>query len=566
MNDKRLDRRAFVGAASAAGVLAAGSLGLRLAAAQDATPSAGEATPASSSGESLVINFAKAEPTELGPAIPPEFTDNEQNWPTEHGNLQGTRAAAGSGIDSSTVDSFDVAWTVPISASSAYGSMTAAPVIVGDTVYMQDMASNIWAIDKNSGEVKWTKEYNVGLLGPNGLAVSYGRVFGALGDTAEAVCVDAETGEEQWRVTLSNNVYEGIDIAPLVYDNIVYISTVPGDSKSFYQGGSKGILYGLDAATGHTLFQWDTTTEDLWGNFRLNSGGGLWHPPVVDDAGYLYFSVANASPYPGTAEFPAGSGRPGDNDYANSLVSLDVEAGKMRWYLNVKPHDLFDLDLHLSPILATVDIEGTSTPIVLTSGKLGYVVAARQDTGEELWRTPVGKHQNDDLQELPADDFVEVYPGTTGGVETPIAYADGVVFAPVYNNPTWFSATDSEGRNTLQDATGNLVAIDAATGEILWDAEQPAGMLASAAVANDVVFTGGLDGVVRGYNVADGTQVFSWQASAGLNAPFSISGDYLFIPAGGPLIASADTTEPETPQQALIALKIGGGSSATPAS
>ena len=103
------------------------------------------------------------------------------------------------------------------------------------------------------------------------------------------------------------------------------------------------------------------------------------------------------------------------------------------WFINVKPHDLFDLDNQLSPILTTANIDGGDTKIAIVSGKHGIVVAANSETGEELWRTPVGIHQNNELQELDDEEYVEVFPGTLGGVETPLAYANGVVFAPVYN-------------------------------------------------------------------------------------------------------------------------------------
>ena len=555
--------------ASVSGIAIAG-LGERRSFAQpdpeDATPEVGTPAATPADEEELTIDQTAAEPTELGPAVPPEFAD-ETNWPTEHGNLRGTRSAGGSSISSDTVDQLGVAWQLPVEVSSPYGAMTAAPIIVGDTVYLQDMQSNIWSIDKATGEVNWRAEYNVSLLGPNGLAVAYGRVYGGLGDTAEAVCVDAESGEKLWRVPLSNNPYEGIDIAPVVYDNIVYISTVPGDSQSFYQGGSKGILYGLDAGNGDTLFQWDTTVDGLWGNFRVNSGGGLWHPPTVGDDGNLYLSVANPAPFPGNEEFPNGSSRPGPNLYTNSLVSLDPEAGAVRWFISVKPHDLLDLDLHLSPILATVPIEGEDRQIAMSSGKLGVVIAADQDTGEELWRVEVGTHKNDNIQELPLDEYVETWPGNLGGVETPMSYTDGKVFAAVVEMPSAYSATDwQEPLFDLTTGRGLLVALDASNGAALWSAELPTTPFGGTAVANDVVFTGGLDGIVRGHDINTGEQVFTFQTPAGLNAPFSISGDFLFVPAGGPLIASEDTADPapETAQE-LIAFQIG-VRQATPAS
>src|SRR5699024_624401 len=134
---------------------------------------------------------------------------------------------------------------------------------------------NVTAIEKETGKTIWHNEYNVGTVGPNGLAVGYGYLVFPLGDAAEVVCVKQDDGEEIWRAKLSNNMGEGVDMAPIIHDNVVYVSTVPGNTNVFYRGGQKGIIYALDITSGHTLWQFDTTTDNLWGNARVNSGGGL---------------------------------------------------------------------------------------------------------------------------------------------------------------------------------------------------------------------------------------------------------------------------------------------------
>lgn len=224
-------------------------------------------------------------------------------------------------------------------------------------------------------------------------------------------------------------------MAPIVYDNTVYISTVPGNAQGFYVGGGRGIFYALDVHSGAIRWSWDTTTDNLWGNVKVNSGGGLWYPPSVDDSGNLYFGTGNAAPWPGNEDFPSGSSRPGDNNYASSMVSLDPKTGSLRWYINAKPHDLFDLDFQNTPVLASVLVNGADTTVVFGSGKTGTIIAAVAESGEQLWMAAVGKHQNDDLQEIPAGENVEVYPGSGGGIQTPIAYANGIVFAVSHNNP-----------------------------------------------------------------------------------------------------------------------------------
>ena len=562
-----VDRRKLIGGSAAvlttAGLAFAGGRVI----AQDASP---EAEPQHESAATPEANMIGSDRfpvrTELGPAIPPEYTDAETNWPSQNRDLASTRLAAGSTISSQNVGELGLAWSFPLDINAAYGALVATPSIVGDAVYQQDALSNVYARDKNTGEELWTIEHNepVPSGGPNGTAVGYGHVVYTVGGPADVIAVRADTGEEVWRTNIQGFRHEGITMAPLIYDSTVYVSTIPGTPEQFYQGNQRGFIIALDLIDGKVLWYFDTTVDNLWGaeggNARVNSGGGLWHPPSIDEEGNLFVGIGNASPYPGIPEYPAASSRPGDNDYANAIIRIDPDRAAVDWFVNVKPHDLFDLDNQLSPVLTTASINGTDTKIAISSGKHGYVVAFDQETGEEYWRTAVGEHLNDDLQELPEDEYVEVLPGTLGGVETPLAYAEGVIYAPVFNMSTFYNGGSIDPTSiNFGAATGQLVALDAATGEILWDVAQPTGTLAGALVANDIVFTGGLDGVVRGYSTADGSQVFTYQTASGLNAPLAASGDYLFVPAGGPLIPSENTWDPApTPQAELIALKIGG--------
>jgi glucose dehydrogenase len=565
---RNLNRRQLVGGATAA-TLASAPFGPQVARAQETgTP---ESEPESEGTGVEQSPSPAAEPPPL-PTIPPELTERETNWAMQGQNLAHHRVARGSGISSETVGTLGLAWSVPIQNVAAYGSMVACPIVVGTTIYLQDAMSNVFAFDLETGEEHWSLIYDqhVPSGGPNGVAVAYGMVYFGVGGYGDVVAVNAETGAEVWTVNIGGPRREGIDMAPAVYDGVVYFSTIPGNPEGFYQGGQRGVLHALSATTGEVLWYFDTTTDNLWGNPVVNSGGGLWHPPSFDENGMLYAGTGNAGPFPGTEEFPNATSRPGDNDYCNSLISIDPATGGLRWYINVKPFDLFDLDNQLSPILTTATIGGEERNIVISSGKHGYVLAADRDTGEELWRTTVGKLQNNELTELPLDpdEAVEVFPGQVGGVETPMAYADGVVYVPVVNFPTWYyGAGLDEARADWMSNTGELTAIDVATGEVVWNAEIAAALFAGAAVVNDLIFTGGLDGVVRAFSTADGSQVWSAQTASGLNAPFAISGDYLLVPSGGFFIPSMDTLDPMAERvPAFHAYKLGAAEAeATPA-
>jgi outer membrane protein assembly factor BamB len=147
-------------------------------------------------------------------------------WTMPNGDLSQTRDVGGP-INSSTVTQLGVAWKVPILASGAFGVYFTSPVVVNGVVYTQDGESNVYAINRESGKVLWTKKYNSPDVGPNGVTVNEGTVYGATATSAFAL--SSSTGEQLWQKKLVRNQNEGIDMAPGYHEGTVYVSTVPGN-------------------------------------------------------------------------------------------------------------------------------------------------------------------------------------------------------------------------------------------------------------------------------------------------------------------------------------------------
>jgi len=146
----------------------------------------------------------------------------------------------------------------------------------------------------------------------------------------------------------------------------------------------------------------------------------------------------------------------------------------------------------------------------------------------------------------------------------PVAYGDGLLLVPVVDFPTRYSSTgfDQASMFDFSHATGQLVAVDATTGQIVWSQLLPTPAFVGATVAGDVVFTGGLDGVLRAFDVSTGRAVGSFQTTAGLNAPPAIDNEMVFVPAAGPGFvantADSDEDKPEIVNQ-LIAYRLPDG-------
>jgi alcohol dehydrogenase (cytochrome c) len=478
------------------------------------------------------------------------------DWTLPGGNLANTRDVA-SPITSSNVAQLGVAWCVPVestgvtkTAGIANGYAT-TPVVVNGVVYVQDQESNVMAIRLATGKVLWTHNYNSLNGGPDGVNVVGGTVYAAT-DSA-AVALSAATGTQLWSRTLIGNDLEGIDMAPGYNHGTVYVSTVPvNPNKGEYLGGAKATLWALNAATGAPEWSWDEV-QNLWGNPGLNSGGGLWDPPSFDSQGNLYIGIANPGPigqggWP--KGYPWGTSRPGPDLYTDSVVKLSP-AGKLLWYYQLTPHDLFDWDLQNSPVLTTAN----GQPVVIDGGKAGILVELNAETGKLLWKLPVGVHSGPGdaglITEkatptspisLPAKFSLE--PGVFGGIESQLATNGSTVFAAVNNLAVPMSekgVTESSKafEASIPKATGEMVAVNQDTGKIEWDDKLPSSPYGAATVTNNVVFTTTYNGHLYAFNATTGAILLNTPLSAGSNAPVAIAGDYVIAGAAVPLSGQA---------------------------
>lgn len=457
----------------------------------------------------------------------------------------GSSREAISKIDSSNVSQLKEAWSIPIEGKGIYGSYASTPVISNDIIYSQDLESNVSAIDLESGDVLWETKFESPSHGPNGLAVAQGHVYGTTNGGAFAL--DQKTGKELWTTQLGGPV----DMAPGTSHGKVYVSTVPENTSAEYEAGAVGTLWALDAFSGKKLWHFDTVPKDLWGEPNINSGGGLWYPPSFDEAGNVYAGTGNPAPLPGTPNHPWGSSRPGDNRYADSLVKLNGNTGKLEWYYQETPHNIYDWDFQNSPILT--EVKGKE--VAIGSGKSGFVVAVNLKTGKPVWRTSVGEHNGHDEDGLYAMRHEyskikpgEVFPGELGGVIAAIASDGKRVYVPIVNH----SMTVRNGSEVTEEstATGEVEALDLATGKVVWKAQLPGPAYGSLVVTNDVVFATTAEGTIHAFSAKSGGEI--WQAAlpSGTNAGVMVTGDMLITGAGLP-VAEGQTAK-------LVAFKLGG--------
>jgi len=453
----------------------------------------------------------------------PSTAQAAPGWPAPGHDDGNTRAAAGSAIDAANIATLTPAWQV-----QTPGALTTAVVVVGNTAYAEDDREAVVAVDATTGRTRWQSAPTGFTIGPEGVSVAAGKVFASTPDGVEAV--DARTGAVVWKRRLTQTPTSGVDAQPTVVGGRVLIATVPVSPAIQYQGGDRGVLFALDARTGSVDWSFDTVaSKTLWGNPAVNSGGGAWYPPAVDPkAGVVYWGTANPAPFPGTAQYPNGSSRPGPNLYTDSTVALKLTTGKLLWYHQAVPHDLFDQDF-VNAVL--VPLGGGAGAVVVGTGKGGQVLGMDPDTGHLRWQTAVGAHENHDLTALTGP--TTVLPGTYGGVLTPPAAAGGDVYLAVLNAPSVLNPDKTAYfGGSIGTMNGEIDAIDAATGHRQWVASISGDPTGGATVVNDLVITATYQGQLVAVDRATGRVVWTSTVGHGVSGWPAVAGDELIVPTG----------------------------------
>jgi glucose dehydrogenase len=477
-----------------------------------------------------------------------------KSWSVPNGDQYNHRVA-NSEIDSGNVKELGVAWTLPITASldntyvpaAKFGYFASTPVIdESGVVYFQDAASNVFAVNMETGQEIWKKEYNLPNEGPNGVTLSNGVVYGCTSSFCFAL--DSRTGEEIWKseqLTISEAEGkaafpeaeavggsvdtsigitakgQGINFAPQVHNGIVFIST------SGQITGGEAIA--LDAASGQVVWRTNETKEKKDRAVGGVAGtGGSWNAPAIGPEGTVFMGIGN--PYRTDNQAIKS---PTKLLYNDSTIALDPTSGKVKWYMQGVPNDFYDWDMQISPVYS----DETGKPIVLDAGKMGYVYAMDPKSGELLWKTPVGIHNGHDEDGKlalegkyhPTSYPYKVYPGDLGGVETNMAVDEGVAYVVTVNSyqerpdPN----TTLGGGQSLEESSGDIVALEVKTGKKLWEEELPGVPFGAATVSNDMVFTTLYDGTVVGVSRKSGQILWEEKLPGGTNSPLVIEGDTL---------------------------------------
>jgi alcohol dehydrogenase (cytochrome c) len=155
----------------------------------------------------------------------------------------------------------------------------------------------------------------------------------------------------------------------------------------------RGLLDAYDAKTGKLAWRFWTIPgpgepgNDTWKGDSWKSGsGGTWVTGSYDPGtNLIYWGTGNPGPDWN------GDVRLGDNLYADCMIALDADTGKLKWFFQFTPHDIHDWDATEVPVLVDGEVRGQKRKLLLFPNRNGFFYTLDRVSGQFLHGKPYAK-------------------------------------------------------------------------------------------------------------------------------------------------------------------------------
>ncbi|RXH35322.1 alcohol dehydrogenase [Bradyrhizobium nanningense] len=517
-------------------------------------------------------------PSEINPARIEAAEQNPSDWLTYHGGYKSYHYSGLDQINANNVKNLEVAW-IHMPGRSTRGLQT-MPLVADGVLYYSGSYSRVYALDGATGKMIWSyfpqldeelvsmqthSPYN------RGVALGDGKVFVGTVD-GHLIGLDTKTGKEVWNTHLvdSKKLTVGFTGAPLVVRDTVIIGSQGGEWTS------RGPLFGVDIKTGKKKWEFLTVagTEEAkatWGNESWRTGGGgAWMPGTYDpETNTIWWGTANPAPlydWSG-ADWQKSGPRPGTNLYTTSVIALDPDTGKLKFYHQELPHDAWDFDSAVGEFLM-IDRDGRKLVVHPNKGGFVFVYDRADAKVQNVWRIAKNINFVKDIDPKTGE-LIGRRDLSLGKAGEPLcpAIAGGVSWnSGAYSPKTglwykiaqeWCMDVDVVKTTPITEpmaqlniganfklvpppdgsARGHLDARDPVTGAKKWEVNFDEPPLASVlATAGNLVFVPDSRGVLRAYNAETGQELWSHYNGVGHNGgiiSYSAGGkQYIAVPAG----------------------------------
>lgn len=521
-------------------------------------------------------------------------------------------------INESNVSKLGHAWT--FDASSSRG-LEATPIVRDGVMFTTGAWSIVYAIDARTGKKIWKYDPKVpGAWGRKGCCDIVNRGVAVWGDAVYSatfdgrlIALDVKTGELLWeRNTVDRTKSATITGAPRIVNGKVII----GNGGAEYD--VRGYVSAYDAVSGELAWRFYTVPNSkdpqehkeldaalkTWskkGDWLKTGGGGTaWDSFAFDpELNLLYLGTGNGAPHSRDLRSPGG----GDHLYLSSIVALDADTGKMKWYYQTTPGDNWDYTATQQMILADIEVEGKNRKVLMQAPKNGFFYVLDRQTGKLLtadkfafanWASHVDLKTGRPV-ETGQGDYSKgdklVYPSELGGHNWhPMSYSPdtGLVYIPALergwlysptqyymfdiNAPAYYDKLKAD-ETDIEDG-GYLRAWDPSKQKVVWEVKNPGyingGTLST---AGNLVFQAAEDGYLNAYNAKTGDRLAQIFLGTSVIAPpisYSLDGEQyiaLMAGAGGVLVFMTDPDSVGNEyvnSGRLIVLKLGGGAVPAP--
>lgn len=483
-----------------------------------------------------------------------------ETWPTYNGEYSGTRFSTLAQINAGNVGSLTIAW-----AFRAHGNiLKSTPLEVNGILYFSS-PDNVWAVDARYGREIWHyhRASEGDHIGNRGVAMYKDSLYFETPD-AHLVCLNAKDGTVRWIVELADGKLGYFaTMAPLVVRDhiIVGVSGDITDLRGFLEAvdpETGAIQWRWNTTPDPGQPGSETWPQD--GDALLHGGGMTWMTGTYDPAlNLLYWGIGNPNPV------LAGEGRPGDNLYTCSIVALNPDTGKLVWYFQPSPHDVHDWDAVQTPVLFDAEFKGTKRKLLAQASRNGFFFLLDRTDGEHLvtapfidqtWASGVDSRGRPTAKPAatPSPDGALVAPGSDGATnwmapsfdpQTGLFYVNARRIFSVYYNTATGKAEGWGGRDRILWANSTLRALDFRTGKVVWnheigEGESIAGILTT---AGHLLFSADNSGNLLALDPATGRTLWHLNLGGGLLASpmtYELEGrQYILMPVTDVLYAFA---------------------------
>jgi alcohol dehydrogenase (cytochrome c) len=503
-----------------------------------------------------------------------------QNWLMNHRTYDAQRYSPLDRINRANVGGLKLAYAVAIGGTSANENLEATPLAEDGFLYVVDQWGTVYKIDGRSGtlgRIVWRMEPGQERIDAanRGAALWGNTVISIANYPARMIATDKDTGRVVWQTNISDGQAAlQFSAAPLVVRDKVILGAAGGDR------GVRDFILGVDAATGKVAWRQYVVPapgepgSETWkdkNNAWQTGGGAMWVTGSYDvETNQVLWGTGNPAPMYNPFY------RPGNNLYTNSLISWDPDTGRMNWYHQYVPGDMWDYDEAGTHILIDGQVAGQPHKLVVHSARNGFLYAFERGNGQTLLAKPYMEAINwtrgiDQKTGLPLDydpnRDVQVYSGAQnqtladrtkklcpshdgGNNFWSAAYSPRTRLLYIPSRPTCDEVTiDPEVKKNARGLLlggafkytdrneSEIVVADPLTGEIRNRARMPyPNNSAALATAGGLVFTAFVDGSFAAYDDTTLARLWSINVGIGFNAPpmtFAVDGkQYVAILAG----------------------------------